>query len=489
MNFKEIWQMLVDAHVIEVIYALGILVVGWIAAVCAANGAAALVRKTGIDRKLSHISDEEKTPVVQIDRVFSRIVFWVIFILAILGSLSVLKLTETAAPIRNFVDSIVGYVPNFLGAVLLFFLAWVVASLFRVGALTLAKWGKVDERFPGSVAEGETKQAISVTISRAAYWLVYLCFIPAILHSLKIEGITRPLEEMLSKVFNFIPHLLLGAAVLVVGFWAAAIVRKAITVSLEAIRVDDLGGKLGFGKVFGEQKLSRLAGLVAYVLIAIPILIAALDTLQIATLSNSMGVLLQKVLGATGNIFGVVVLLFVAFVIGGIVSGIVVQLLSGFGFDKLMGVLGFPEKANRVTPSVVVGKLVLIAIMFFAAIASCETLEFKELAGVLRSFVQFAGDVILAMIVVLVGLWLANIAAAAVKERGKGLALTVRIVVLAFTGAIALSHINLGGQIVELAFGLILGAICVAAALAFGLGGREFAAGKLKEWNEKLTRK
>ena len=38
-------------------------------------------------------------------------------------------------------------------------------------------------------------------------------------------------------------------------------------------------------------------------------------------------------------------------------------------------------------------------------------------------------------------------------------------------------------------FALLLGAICVAAALAFGLGGREFAAKKLEEWDKKLTKK
>ena len=61
--------------------------------------------------------------------------------------------------------------------------------------------------------------------------------------------------------------------------------------------------------------------------------------------------------------------------------------------------------------------------------------------------------------------------------------------VLIFTGAIALSTLNLNGRIVEIAFALLLGAICVAAALAFGLGGREFAAKKLEEWDKKRTKK
>ncbi len=490
MEFNEIWKMLKDAHVLEIVYALGILIVGWVVALAISCTIGAAVRKTGVDGKLAAISDEKQTSGVRLDRVISRIVFWLIFLLALLGALSVLKLTETAAPIRNFIDSIGSYVPNLIGAGLLLLIGWVIASLFRIGALTVARSANVDARFPASEeSKAAGKRPASEMISRAAYWLVLLFFVPAILRALKIDGITGPLEEMLTKVFDFLPNLFLGAAVLVIGFWAAGIVRKAISLSLEAVRLDELGTKLGFGKIFGEQKLSKLAGLVAYVLVTIPILITALSALKIDTLSRAMGGLLEKILGATGNVFGVVVLLFVAFVLGGIISGIVAQLLSGFGFDKLMGVLGFPEKEHRAKPSIVVGKLTLAAIMLFAAIASCETLGFLQLAEVLRSFTHFAGNVIVAVAVVLVGLWLANLAAEAVRARGETLALIVRVAVLVFTGAIALSHINLGGHIVELAFGLVLGAICVAAALAFGLGGRELAASKLKEWNDKIDKK
>ena len=60
---------------------------------------------------------------------------------------------------------------------------------------------------------------------------------------------------------------------------------------------------------------------------------------------------------------------------------------------------------------------------------------------------------------------------------------------LVFTGAIALSNMEIGSDIVRTAFALLLGAVCVAAALAFGLGGREFAAKKLEEWNKRFSGK
>ena len=63
------------------------------------------------------------------------------------------------------------------------------------------------------------------------------------------------------------------------------------------------------------------------------------------------------------------------------------------------------------------------------------------------------------------------------------------MIVLIFTGAIALNTMQIGGAIVTTAFTMVLGAICVAAAVAFGIGGRELAARKLNEWSEKFSRK
>jgi hypothetical protein len=50
--------------------------------------------------------------------------------------------------------------------------------------------------------------------------------------------------------------------------------------------------------------------------------------------------------------------------------------------------------------------------------------------------------------------------------------------------AIGLTFMGLADQIVMLAFGLILGSAAVATAIAFGLGGRDYAARLLDEWHE-----
>jgi ABC-type Fe3+ transport system permease subunit len=53
----------------------------------------------------------------------------------------------------------------------------------------------------------------------------------------------------------------------------------------------------------------------------------------------------------------------------------------------------------------------------------------------------------------------------------------------------ALRQMGLADEIITLAFGLTLGAVAVAAAIAFGLGGRDLAGRKLQEWEENLRKK
>ena len=258
-------------------------------------------------------------------------------------------------------------------------------------------------------------------------------------------------------------------------------------------RLDELGRKTGGRNIFGEKGISYLAGLVAYVLVAIPVVISALNALQIEALTNSVSRFFDMILSATGNVIGAGVLILAAFIVGGVAAGIVAQLFEGFGFDRLVAALGFAPKSDKaVKPSAVVGKLTFAAIMLFAAMSGCELLGFTELAALLAAFLVFGGNIIVGIVVMMVGIFLANLAANALKGKGESsefLATAVRVAVLIFTGAIALSTLNLNGRIVEIAFALLLGAICVAAALAFGLGGREFAAKKLEEWDKKLTKK
>lgn len=83
-------------------------------------------------------------------------------------------------------------------------------------------------------------------------------------------------------------------------------------------------------------------------------------------------------------------------------------------------------------------------------------------------------------------LYLADLAARAIRTSGAAnaglLATAARVAIFVLTGAMALRQIGLANEIVNLAFGLLVGAIAVALAIAFGLGSREIAGRQVEEW-------
>jgi hypothetical protein len=165
------------------------------------------------------------------------------------------------------------------------------------------------------------------------------------------------------------------------------------------------------------------------------------------------------------------------------------------GFNAILARLGLgqePQEGER-TPSEVVGYLVLVAVMLFAGIEALNLLNFELLAEGLAQLTAFAGQVILGLIIFAFGLYFANLAATTIRSTGTAqsglLAVAARVAILVLAGAMALRQMGLANEIVNMAFGLILGAIAVAVALAFGLGGREVAARQLEGWIESLKSK
>jgi hypothetical protein len=128
--------------------------------------------------------------------------------------------------------------------------------------------------------------------------------------------------------------------------------------------------------------------------------------------------------------------------------------------------------------------------VFFAVMEGFRLLGFEVLGELMAQFSVFAGHVFLALVIMGLGLYLSGLAARSIQAAGTSqaelLALAARIAILTLAGAMALGEIGAAKEIVTIAFGLIVGAIAVAVAIAFGLGGRELAAEQLRSWKRSM---
>ena len=168
-------------------------------------------------------------------------------------------------------------------------------------------------------------------------------------------------------------------------------------------------------------------------------------------------------------------------------------MFEALGADKLPAALGHPGLLgeNR-TVSELIGKLALFFAMLFAAAEAASRVGFTQVRDIVSMFIQFGGDVLLGSVILLVGFWLANVAYAAIvrsnsAHSGAGASI-VRAAILGLVIAMGLRAMGIANDIVNLAFGLLFGAVALAIALSFGLGGREAAGKQMEYWLAKLRK-
>jgi hypothetical protein len=463
--------------------AVVILVGGWLLALILSAFTRAAMRRTTLDNRLAARTGLDQGK-VNIEQIAAKAVFWVVMVFVLVAVFQALQLTAVTVPLTQLLQEVFAFIPNLLGAGLLLLLAWLIATFLRFMVSKGLAVTRLDDRMAGEVglvAEGRPVP-LSQTIADIVYWAVFLFFLPAIIGALGLEGLLAPIQNMVNELLSYLPNIFGAALILFAGWLLARIVRRIVTNLLVALGVDGLGARVGLTTVAGGQSLSTIIGTTVYVLILIPVLIAALNTLNIEAISAPAILMLTTLLNAIPLIFGAMVILAVAYVIGRLVAGLVTSLLTAVGFNRLLAYIGWtraPAPDQR-TPAEIVGYLVLVGIMLFAVIEAAELLGFAFVAALVSEFLVFAGQVLLGIVVLALGLYLANLARGIIASSSTQYSFLLSrlayaaIVVLAV--AMALRQMNIAEDIVNLAFGLTLGAIAVAAALAFGLGSRQIAA-------------
>ena len=346
---------LVGGNVPKLIGALAILVVGWLVALLASRVVRRLLGRTMLDNRLARwIAGEEEPRPGEADRWIAKGVFYLIMLLVLVAFFQVLGLTVVRQPLNRLLSEVFGYAPKLLGAGLLLLIAWIVASVLRLVASRALKVARLDERLgeTGEVAEGK-QVVLSKTLAEAVYWLVFLLFLPAVLGALGLAGLLGPVQALLNKVLGFLPSLLAGALILLIGWFVARIVRRIVTNLLAAVGADRLSERVGLASALGKQQLSGLVGLIVYALILIPVIIAALNALTLDAITGPASEMLNVILGAVPRVFGAVLLLAIAYVVGRVVASIITSLLAGAGFNSIMVRLGVGKELARrliVTP-------------------------------------------------------------------------------------------------------------------------------------------
>jgi hypothetical protein len=493
-------------QILNLIAALVILLVGWLVAGLAQRIVRSLLRRTRIDEMISAaVADPEGRggATFRLDRLLASLTFWVILVLAVVAALNRLDLTVASEPLNQFLNQIFAFLPQLGAAALLAAAGWLVATLARTVVLRFTARFELDRKlFEEDDPDATPGVVVSETLANVLYWLVLLFFLPLVLNALNLGGQLAPLLNLVNDFLAALPRIAKAVAIAVVGWFIARTVRMLVSNLLAATGVDRVGAEFGLDASQPGQSVSALAGTVSFVLILIPAATAALDALEMPAIAGPAVAMLERTLNALPQVFTAVVILIAGVVIGRFVCQLVARLLTGIGFDHVVEWLGVVDAdaapaseaaaedglGARKRPSEIIGVVALGAVVLFAAVAAANVLALPALTEIISGLLLLFGQILSGLLVFAVGLYLANLAAQLIRSSGTQqaplLAQSARVAILAFSGAMALQQIGVATTIVTLAFGLILGSIAVAAAVAFGLGGREVAGEQLRHWLE-----
>lgn len=335
----------------------------------------------------------------------------------------------------------------------------------------------------GAIATKPNEASLAKSLPEAIYWLVMFLFLPAILGALQMPGLLEPIQGMFEKALGYLPNVFGAGVILAVGLLVAKIIRQVITNLSASFGVDRLGQRVGLQSADGVESQTRLSGVlgvVAYATVLLPILVAALNTLDIDAVTGPASMVLERITGAIPGILGGVIVLCISYFVAKLISGIVSELLSGVGFDQTIQKLGLTKtQSMSSTPSELAGKVLLVIVMVLATMQALPMMGLEMFAGHLEQLIEFTTQVAVGLVLIGLGIYLSNVAASFIRESGiqgsDQLATVARVAIIIFAGAMGLERMGLSSSIVNVAFGTLLGGLGLAAAIAFGWGGRDAA--------------
>jgi ABC-type multidrug transport system fused ATPase/permease subunit len=185
------------------------------------------------------------------------------------------------------------------------------------------------------------------------------------------------------------------------------------------------------------------------------------------------------------RLIGALVILLIFYVVARIVRKVIAKALSSAGIDRAVrsGRYGdyVTQYASGFTPSTVIATIGFWFVLLTGVLLALSTLGIEALDNAIASIVGYLPNVVAAIVILVVAIAIAGIVGGAITKLmgdtalGKIAASIVPVLVLTVAVFMALVQLEIATQIVVGMFYIVLGGIVLAAALAFGLGGRNAA--------------
>lgn len=490
---------------------LGILAVGWVVSRVVAWATYNVLIRTDLDDRLAEslglrqVIDTPKDK-NRLERIVATALYYFLMLFVVVAALQQAGLADAALPIQTFLGSIAGALPNIGKAGAILGVAYLVAMVAKNAVGTGLERSGMDKRFaemsePVTPGEPEAPGGMASGAGQAAFWLVMVVGLAGAADALQITPIAVPLRNAMDRVVSQIPSA--GYAALIIAFaWIAGrIARTVLENALASVGADAAVERAGVLRLFAGRRPGQVAGLLAQAFILLQGAIAALNQLGLRTLSDPLTDMTARFWLLLPDLAVSAVILALGWFGGSLVRTVVTSVLKGIGFDSVFERLGFGKlhawHESLDEPSELVGAAVHAGLFLVAGTQVLENLDLHTWAQYLDGLLEYSvKNVAVALVIVGIGMALGNLVRDLVTARSDAdpeaqqwLGAVARYGVLVFAFTAAIRHLDVAEDFVMMSFGLLFGSLCLATALAFGLGSREVAGDIVKRQYERAQRR
>ena len=298
--------------------------------------------------------------------------------------------------------------------------------------------------------------------------------------------------DVFNNIISFIPNLIGALLFLLLAWILATIVKNVIVKGLNALGLDNWLVKKGLvdGESNESQGLIKTLGKLAYFLIFLLFLPSVFDALKMESVSAPIKSMMDNILNFAPRVIVAAIILFIGLFIAKMLGTLVKNLLQGFNVGRFNHYVNFGDKKDSIDIPQAIGWTVTTIIGLFFAVQALNTINLTVLNEIGAAIIGYLPLIISSIIILALGIIGGNILSNIIfKSSGNKLfAEIVKYLLIVMSVFMALDQMNFAQSIVNVAFLLILGAVAVAFAIAFGIGGKSFAEKQLNKISNKFDK-
>ncbi|WP_368503043.1 mechanosensitive ion channel [Alkalihalophilus sp. As8PL] len=390
-----------------------------------------------------------------------------------------------------------GRLPDLIIALLVLLVGWLIAKGIAKGVRKALRKTSLDDRLFSKMNINTQKYSSEEIISKVVFWILMIVVFVIFFNTLNMGGAVGPFTAMLNTLFGFLPNILGAVIVLAIGWIVARLVKGIVVGILTRVGTERLSAKVGLNKILEGTSLSSLIGTIVYILILIPVVITALETLELHGIAAPAIAMLNNVLTMIPNIIIAGILIAAGIWLGKWVKRIVSNLLEKVGINQFLNKIGVgnaTQAGASMSPAEVLGYLAQIVVVLLFTVEALQLVGLSNVVGIINAILAYLPMVIAALVILGVGLYVANIAQKIImsmivqRQEAKLFGNIAKYIIIIFAVFMAVDQLQIANTVVNSAFILILGGIALAFGISFGLGGKEFAQRRLAKLEEKMDK-